>query len=210
MARIQTLEDNYGSEIGGFVGGAGGTALGIPPQVGAAVGSFLGSFFDSHKNPNPTSEADKRKQLEVVSVWKKRLNSMGYPITLEQSKAILGSHWGGNFKEILAQYQNFVRRAPAHGVAHPYGTSWNQFVSLFPTYDRNIVGIPSSKFPPVKYPAPYNFTPSGGTYKPTGGAYNYTQTGGQNNTAKAGISKSIFPILIIVAAGLLLMGGSNG
>jgi len=195
MPKLQTLEDNnYASQIGGYAIGAAGSVVGVPPEIGMAIGKFLGSFFGGHKNPNPVSQSDIQKQLKVVSVWKKRLNSMGYPISLDQSKAILGRHWGGNFTEILNQYRNFVRRAPSHGVPHPYGSSWGQFVSLFPTYDQNVSGFQKGKYPKIPIGKPYNINPFG-----------------KNQVLNAStVPSSVFPILIIIASALIFMGKNNG
>ena len=143
-------------------------------DLGSLVDIFSGFFGGNKLTLTPSNPADRQKQQKVAAVWKQRLNSMGYPITLAQSRAILGTHWGGNFNEQLAQYKKFVAKLPLHAIPHPYGTSWNSFIALFPGYNPKAIAKLSSTYqPPIKYPKPYDFTPKGGTYnyKPKGGTY---------------------------------------
>ena len=133
--------------VGVTVGSSVGSVIpGVGTGIGAAVGGLydtFNSFFGTHKTLHPTKASDIVKQNKVANTWKRYLNSMGYPISLEQSKAILGTHWGGNFNEILAQYNNFVSQHPKHAKAQPYGSSWKQFVSKFPSYSVDNIFVES-------------------------------------------------------------------
>ena len=124
MFRVQTLEDLNAGE-GAMIGSAIGTVVpGVGTAIGGAVGSLVdvfSSFFGGHKlTLTPTNPADKQKQQKVAAVWKQRLNSMGYPITIAQSRAILGTHWGGSFNEQLEQYKRFVAKLPLHEIGRAH------------------------------------------------------------------------------------------